>query len=373
MKKRFAQLATVATIGVLGLTACSSGGEQITSDDTASSDGSSYACPSGTLVGGGSTAQKLAMDTLISDYSSACNNAATIEYSGTGSGAGIKDFYNSQIDWAGSDSALKSEANSDSVIETDQAQARCGAEAWNLPLVISPVAFAFNIEGVDSLVLTPEVINQIAFGEITNWNDSAIAELNPSASLPDLDISVFFRSDESGTTENVTKFLSAAAADSFTGETGKSWPGTVGEGKKGTQGVADGVSSTDGGFGYMEWKYATDSALGVASIDNGNGAVALTAETVAAGVDGAELTGEGNDLKLDLEYADTAEGAYPAVMVTYEIVCSSGLDADKTAVLKDFLSFALSEDEQSVLVENGYGPLPETLRTKVVAAVEAIS
>lgn len=375
MKKRFAQLATIATIGALVLTACSSGGEEITSDTTPSGNGSStsYACPTGNLVGGGSTAQKLAMDTLISDYSSACKNAATIEYSGTGSGAGIKDFYNSQIDWAGSDSALKSEANKDNVIETDKAAARCGADAWNLPLVISPVAFAFNLEGVDSLVLTADVINQIAFGKITNWNDSAIAELNPGATLPDLAISVFFRSDESGTTENVTKFLSAAAADSFTGETGKSWPGTVGEGKKGTQGVADGVATTAGGFGYMEWKYATDSALGVASIDNGNGAVELTADTVAAGVEGATVTGEGNDLKLELEYADTAAGAYPAVMVTYEIVCSSGLASDKSALLKDFLSFAVSEDEQAVLVENGYGPLPETLRTKVVAAIEAIA
>lgn len=377
MNKRFSALAGLLTVGALGLTACSSGGTQVTNDTSSSSSASgaagAYACPTGTLVGGGSSAQKLAMDTLITDYSSACKQAATIEYSATGSGAGIKDFYNSQIDWAGSDSALKSETNKDNVIETDKAKARCGADAWNLPLVISPVAFAFNLEGVKTLVLTPDVINQIAFGKITKWNDPAIAKLNSDVTLPDLAISVFFRSDESGTTENVTKFLSAAAPDSFKGETGKSWPGTVGEGKKGTQGVADGVASTQGGFGYMEWKYATDSALGVASIDNGNGAVALSAESVAAGVEGATMAGEGNDLKLDLDFTDTAAGAYPAVMVTYEIVCSSGLDADKTKLLKDFLSFAVSESEQAVLVEGGYGPLPSELRTKVAAAIEAIA
>lgn len=372
MNKGLARLAVLAAAGLLGLTACGGGVQVIPSEGPGGAAALNVNCPPGRLIGGGATSQKLAIDTLISDYSKACGGKATIEYSGTGSGAGIKDFYNSQIDWAGSDSALKTKPNSDKIVESDKAATRCGAPAWNLPLVISPVAFAYNLDGVNKLVLTPAVINDIAFGKITSWNAPAIAALNPDVTLPALKISVFFRSDESGTTENMTKFLKAAAPDGFPAETSKKWPGTVGEGKKGTQGVAEGVASTKGGFGYMEWKFATDNRLGVVALDNGAGPVPLTAESVAKGVEGATIKGSGHDLPLELRYADTGAGAYPALMVSYEIVCSKGLDATKTALLKDFLAFVASAEEQEALVEKGYGPLPEELRRKVGEAIEAI-
>ena len=372
MSKRLAQVAALASAAALGLTACG-GGTVVRPSGGAPASKIAYDCPAGQLVGGGATSQKLAIDTLISDYAKECGGKATIEYSGTGSGAGIKDFYNAQIDWAGSDSALKTKPNSDQIVESDKAAARCGAPAWNLPLVISPVAFAYNLEGVNELTLTPALINDITFGKITRWNDPAIAALNTGPRLPDLAISVFFRSDESGTTENMTKFLKTAAPDNFAAEPSKKWPGTVGEGKKGTQGVAEGVASTKGGFGYMEWKFATDNRLGIAAIDNGAGAVELTAESVARGVEGASIKGEGGDLALDLAYANTSAGAYPAIMVSYEIVCSQGMGASKTALMKDFLSFVASAEEQEALVEKGYGPLPEKLRAKVIDAIETIS
>ncbi|MDO4784923.1 MAG: phosphate ABC transporter substrate-binding protein PstS [Propionibacteriaceae bacterium] len=372
MNKRLVQATAIASAAVLGVTACGGGVVVTPTGGTGRAAQSSYSCPEGQLVGGGATSQKLAIDTLISDYARECGGKATIEYSGTGSGAGIKDFYNAQIDWAGSDSALRTTPNSDQIVEAGKAAERCGGPAWNLPLVIGPVAFAYNLDEVNKLTLTPAVIGDIAFGRITRWDDPAIASLNPGVALPDLAISVFFRSDESGTTENMTEFLKAAAPGNFTAETSKKWPGTVGEGKKGTQGVAEGVAATRGGFGYMEWKFATDNRLGVAAIDNGAGPVALTPETVAKGVEGARVSGEGHDLSLDLAYSGTAAGAYPAIMVSYEVVCSTGLDAAKTALMKDFLSFMASADEQEALVDKGYGPLPEALRTKVTQAIEAI-
>ena len=204
---RLAKLAALAAVGTLSLTACG-GGTTVTttaatSAATSTSTAATLACPTGKLVGGGSTAQKLAMETLTSNYAAECGNKATIEYSGTGSGAGIKDFYNGQIDFAGSDSALKSEPNKDNVIETDKVEARCSAPGWNLPLVVSPVAFAYNLTGVDALTLTPAVIADIFNGRITAWNDTAIAALNSGVTLPDTKISPFFRSDESGTSENM--------------------------------------------------------------------------------------------------------------------------------------------------------------------------
>jgi phosphate transport system substrate-binding protein len=110
----------------------------------------------------------------------------------------------------------------------------------------------------------------------------------------------------------------------------------------------------------------------MAQLDSGNGAVELTGESVAKAVAEAEVKGSGNDLSLDLKYSGTKAGAYPALLVTYEIVCSKGLAADKTAIVKDLLTYFSSTDEQSKLEELGYAPLPIDLQSKVRTAVSAI-
>ena len=86
-----------------------------------------------------------------------------------------------------------------------------------------------------------------------------------------------------------------------------------------------------------------------------------------------EIDGTGNDLALNLDYATKEPGAYPVILVTYEIVCSKGLDADKTKLVKSFLTHFASSDFQSKLPDIGYAPLPDSVRTKVTAAIEAIS
>ena len=105
-----------------------------------------------------------------------------------------------QVDWAGSDSVLKAE-------EAKTAEAMCKSPAWNIPMVTGPVAIGYNLDGVNKLILTPAVIADIFNGKITTWNDPAIAGINKDAKLPAQPIRVFFRSDESGTTENFTQYL----------------------------------------------------------------------------------------------------------------------------------------------------------------------
>ena len=79
-------------------------------------------------------------------------------------------------------------------------------------MVTGPVAVSYNLPGVDKLVLTPEVIANIFTGKVTTWNDPSIAKLNADAKLPSTPIKPYFRSDESGTTENFTKYLGRRAA-----------------------------------------------------------------------------------------------------------------------------------------------------------------
>lgn len=379
---RFAKLAAVAAMGTLSLAACSQGtsvtpgptggtanpGGATSASSGPSATGASVTCPGGELVGSGSSAQKSALQKMISLYTAKCAGTK-IEYSSPGSGDGIKSFLAKQVDWAGTDSALKTKpAAGDTKSEMDKAAERCGAPAWNLPMVVGPVAFAYHLDGVTNLNLSAEVIANIFNGKINKWNDPAIAALNSGVTLPDQAISVFFRSKESGTTENMTKYLKAASNGAWTEDPAKAWKGKVGEGKPETADVADAVKNTKGGFSYMEWGAAQERSLGVAKLAGAE----LSADSVGKAIEAAEVTGKDNDLTLSLKYDGLPDGAYPAILVTYEAVCSKGLDPKKAALLKDFLTFFASSDGQSQLEDIGYAPLPASMIAKVGTSIAAL-
>jgi len=376
---RIASVAGIVALSSLSLAACGSDPAPTGNAAPAASGGaestesaSGLACPAGKLAAEGSSAQNNAISEVIANYNAECGDKATIEYNPTGSGAGIKSFYNGLADFAGSDSALKTEEK-DGVIEADKAKARCeGNPAWNLPMVVGPIAFAYNVDGVDKLTLNAEVLSGIFDGQIKTWNDDKIAKLNSGVTLPGANITVFFRSDESGTTENATKFLSKAGNGAWKDEPSKAWTGT-GEGKNKSAGVAEGVTNTKNSISYMEWSYARDNNLTIAQLDSGSGAVELTGEAVGKAVAEAKIKGSGSDLSLEPKYTGNVAGAYPALLVTYEIVCSKGVAADKTAIIKDFLGYFAAPETQASLEELGYAPLPTELQTKVKSAIEAIA
>ncbi len=371
-----AAVSSLALVGMLALAGCGAQKQDGGSNGGGGGGGSTAGsgaqgdCVDGTnLSAQGSSAQKNAIQEAIASYQEKCQDAK-IDYNPTGSGAGIKALIAGQADWAGSDSALKKEAK-DGKVEVEEATKACGSEAWNIPMVTGPIAVAFNVQGVDKLTLTPEVIADIFNGKIKTWNDPAIAKINSGVTLPATPIKPFFRSDESGTTENFTKYLKAAAPKAWTAEPAKSWTGK-GEGKTKSDGVAQAVKATAGGITYVEWSYAKDNQLGMAQIDNGSGAVELTGEAVGKAVEAAKPDGEGNDLRLKLDYATKEAGAYPILLVTYEIVCSKNKDANKGAQIKSFLKHFASADTQQGLEELGYAPLPESVRTKVDTAIDAL-
>jgi len=356
-RRRLASITGVALVGTLALAGCGSDNNTTTAtaSGTAGNAAAKTDCGTGTLNGEGSSAQKNAIEQAITDYQNACAGA-TINYNPTGSGAGIKQFIAKQVDFAGSDSALaiKPKAGATSIEQADADKA-CGSPAWNLPMVTGPIAVAYIFNGV-----------------ITKWNDPAIAAINPGVKLPDQAIKVFFRSDESGTTDNFTKYLSAAAPTDWTAAPGKKWTGK-GEGKEKSAGVANAVKATPGGITYAEWSYAKDNKLGIAQIDNGGGPVELTGESAGKAVAAAKQVGVGNDVKLKLDYATKEAGAYPILLVTYEIVCSKGKDPAKTKLLSTFLKSFAAADMQTKLQDIGYAPLPAEVQAKVNTAIAALS
>ena len=374
---RLTPVAALIAAGTLALTACSSsgsGGGNSTppaANDTstsASTAGGTPSCDSGTLDAAGSTAQANAMDAWRKAYQQACTGA-TINYNPTGSGDGVTAFNNATIDFAGSDSALNPDAG-----EVAAAQKRCGSTPLDLPMVVGPIAIAYNLKGVDKLVLNGPTIAQIFLGKITKWNDAAIAALNKGVSLPSTTITPFYRSDSSGTTKNFETYLQATAPTDFTATPDKDSSGAhfAGQGKEGSQGVADAIGQTDGGIGYDEFSYAVNGGLATAQIDNGGGAVELSKETASAAAATAQVTGTGDDLTLKIDYAQKTPGAYPLILVTYEIVCTKYADAAKAKLVQSFLNYTVGAG-QDLLAQAGYAPLPSELQGKVKASVAKIS
>ncbi|MFD0199435.1 MULTISPECIES: phosphate ABC transporter substrate-binding protein PstS [Saccharothrix] len=371
--KRHGAVLGLIAAGALLLTACGSDNNAPSTGGTsAAGQGSSTPVECGgksKLSAEGSSAQKNAMDTFVQAYQQKCQGA-DLAYNASGSGAGVKQFIAAQVDFGGSDSPL-----SESKGEVAKAAERCqGNPAWNLPLVFGPVAVGYKLSGVTDLTLSGEVIAKIFNGGVKKWNDPAIAALNSGASLPDKDIKVVYRSDESGTTDNFQLYLKAASKGAWTQGAGKQFNGGVGEAKEKSAGVAQAVGSIDGAITYVELSFAQDNKLSLAKIDNGSGAVELNEESVGKAIDGAKLKGTGNDMVLDLDsiYASTEAGTYPLLLATYEIVCSKGYDADTAKAVKAFLTVAAT-DGQAGLSEAGYAPVPKAFQEKLLTAIKAIA
>jgi phosphate transport system substrate-binding protein len=364
---------SATAIAALTLTAC---GSDNNSGTTSSSGSASPAAnPSAaadcggksSVTAEGSTAQQNAIAEFNKVWGQVCSGK-NLSYNPTGSGAGRDQFIAKQVDFAGSDSALKDD-------QAQKAAERCGGNpAWNLPLVFGPVALAYNLEGVDKVVVNGDVLAKIFTGAIKKWSDPAIAALNSGASLPDVDVKPIYRSDSSGTTDNFQKYLGAAAPQSWTKGAGSEFQGGAGEGAQKSAGVVQAVQATPGAIGYVEKGFASQAGLPFAQIDSGAGAVELTDDTAKKAIDAAKFAAEGNDLALDLNslYGTKEAGAYPLVLATYEIVCSKGYDADTAAAVKSFLTVSANQGQQN-LSAAGYIPLPDAFKERLTKSIDAIA
>ncbi|GAB2665842.1 phosphate ABC transporter substrate-binding protein PstS [Gordonia jinhuaensis] len=367
-----AAAASVAVVSTLALGACSSNSDKNSADSSVApaSKVADIKCDGKqSLKSSGSTAQANAMKVFSTSFAKTCPGFE-LSYGGGGSGQGVSDFTQNLTDFGGSDSPI-------SGADAQAAEKRCGAEAWNLPLVFGPIAVAYNIDGVSDLALSGPTLAKIFSGEIKNWNDPAIAAENPGVSLPNLAISVIYRADQSGTTDNFQKYLTAAGG--WTKGTGKTFNGGVGEGKQGNPGVGSAVKPTKGSIAYVEWAFAKSNGLSMAKIitDQDKTGVELNAESGGKTIESATLKNGADDHNMVIDtasfYKPTTAGAYPIMLATYSIVCSKYSDSSTAAGVKTFLSVASAPQNQGTDLENaGYIPLPSEFQTKLQSAIDAI-
>ncbi|WP_433891438.1 phosphate ABC transporter substrate-binding protein PstS [Streptomyces sp. CA-111067] len=373
----------VTLTGALVMTACGSdnnndGGSTPSASSTSATAGgtsstaanaSDISCANGSILSSGSTAQQNAIESWVKDYQQACSGAK-INYKPSSSGEGIIDFNNGTDAFAGSDSPLKPE-------EAAKSKSVCtGGTGIDIPMVGGPIAIGYNLPGVKDLVLDAPTLAKIFDSKITSWNDKAIKALNPSATLPSTKIQSVHRQDDSGTTDNLTKYLGGAAKAQWPYEHAKAWAGHGGQAAAQSSGVAALVKQTEGSIGYFELSYATSQQIPTVKINTGAAApVEATSANASAGIASAKVTGTGSDLALDLgaAYTTKADNAYPIVLVTYEIACDKGNKAGTLPLTKSFLNYISSEAGQAKLSAAGYAPLPTEIATKVRATVNSLS
>lgn len=319
----------------------------------------------GTIAGAGASSQGAAMQAWIAGFTAVAPDV-TVNYDPVGSGGGREQFIAGGTVFAGTDAYLDEE-------ELPLAQQRCGGDVVEVPLYISPIAIVYNLEGVDNLNLRPATIAGIFAQKITNWNDGAIAADNPGATLPNLRITPVNRSDESGTTENFAEYLKAAAAQVWTFEVSGDWPVPGGAAAQGTSGVVGAVRAGNGTIGYADASQAGD--LGVAGVGVGSDFVKPTAEAASAVVQAStRVEGRGDhSFAYDLARDTTQSGAYPIVLVSYNLACGTYSNPADGNLVKALFTYIASKEGQEAAAQNaGSAPISDALRTQLQPAIDAI-
>jgi phosphate transport system substrate-binding protein len=322
----------------------------------------------GTVVGGGASSQQAAQEAWVAGFQS-LNPNATVEYDPAGSGAGRDMFIAGGASFAGSDRAFTPEE-----LDTKDFQACApGSNIIELPTYIAPIVIVFQIDGVSELKLDPDTIAGIFAGDITRWDDDAIAGQNPGVELPDMAITPVHRSDESGTTENFTDYLAAAAPDAWPYEPHGTWPFEGGEAAQGTSGLVDTVRNGAGTIAYVDASRAGD--LGVVAVKVGDEYVPYSAEAASAIVDASPVA-EGRasgDLAIEIDRTSKAAGVYPIVLISYLIGCAEYADPSQAELVSAYFGYVVSDDAQQLAAKYaGSAPISESLQGQAAEAVALI-
>ncbi|HCJ49394.1 MAG TPA: phosphate ABC transporter substrate-binding protein PstS [Microbacterium sp.] len=363
---RIARLGAVAAVAALSLSACAAN-EPAPGGD--SSNSGSESTLSGTVKATGASSQGAAQQAWTAAFQTA-NGDVTINYQPTGSGTGRDNFIAGSSNFIGSDRAYNAEE-----LEAGGFGACATDEIVEVPAYISPVAVVFNLEGVDSLNLTPELIGNIFNEKIEKWNDPAIAEVNEGVELPDLAITPVFRGDASGTTGTFTEYLASVAPDAWPYEDADEWPvdTTRSEAAQQTSGVEAAVTGGQGTIGYIDASRVGE--LGSAAVQVGEDFVEFSADAAAKLVSASPLEegrGEG-DLVFAVDPAAAPEGSYPIALVSYLIGCVEYEDAAVADIVREYFAYIVSEEGQAAANEAaGSAPLSSEVAEQAQAAIDLI-
>jgi phosphate transport system substrate-binding protein len=272
-----------------------------------------------------------------------------VNYQSIGSSGGREQFVQKTVDFGASDEPMKEEQEQEA-----------GGNPVHIATVGGAVAAAYNLEGVDELNLTGDVLADIFLGNTTNWNDPEIARLNPTANLPDAEIAVVHRSDGSGTTNIFTNYLAAVSPE------WKSGPGAGGEvdwptgiGGDGNEGVAGQITQTPNSIGYVNLEYAIANNIPYANIgEEAGNFVEPSVDSARAAIEAANIP---DDLKVTISSTNPrGEGVYPITGLTWIIVRQQEDDLAKCRAVAQ-MAWYVTHEGQELAPEQNYVQVPENV------------
>jgi phosphate transport system substrate-binding protein len=274
---------------------------------------------------------------------------AQVSYAAVGSGAGIDRIRRHEVDFGATDAPLT-------------ASDLAGSQLMQFPVIVGGVVPVINITGIKPgrLRLTGAVLADIYLGRIKKWNDAAIAALNPHQPLPNTNITVVYRSDESGTSLLWTDFLSRSSAD-WKSNVGASlrpkWP--TGVGGSGNDGVASYVQRTRFAIGYVEYIYSRKHLLSDVALRNRDGRfVRASRDTFRAAAESADWQVENGFQQLPTDLPGTE--SWPITGASFILVGTApAADGSTTQVLR-FFNWALHQGEP-IARELDYASVPRTV------------
>jgi len=347
--KKF-QLLLVAIISISMMTSCGNSEKKNSSEKKAKA-----------LTGAGATFPQPFYNTIFKTYTK--SKGLLVTYGGIGSGGGIRSLKDKIVDFGATDAFL-----------SDKKLAAMPGDVLHIPSCLGAVVAAYNLPGKPELKFTPELMEGIFMGKITKWNDAKIAKINPDATLPDLAITVVYRSDGSGTTFIFSDYMSKVSSewkDKIGAGKALKWP--IGLAAKGNPGVAGTISSTVGAIGYIGSEYAFAQGIPIASIQNQAGNFIKPS---VASVSAAAAGDIPNDTRVTLTNT-TAEQGYPISSFTWLIVYKeqsySGRSKDQALQTKLLLKWVLGEEAQSKTSKVHYAPLPEKAIAKAHKILDIIT
>lgn len=312
------------------------------------------------LSGAGATFPLPFYNAVFEQYSAESKDE--VAYGGIGSGGGVRNLKDKIVDFAGSDAFLSEKEMSEM------------EPVIHIPTCMGAVVMAYNLDGIDSLKLSGQIVADIYSGEITMWNDSRIAELNPGSKLPNEKIIPVFRSDGSGTTFVFTDYLTKVSkqwAEKF--GCGKSVNFPVGQAAKGNPGVAGIVKNTKYAIGYVGSEYAFAQKLAYAAMKNAAGEMVMpNAESISASASGEIPT----DTRTSITNSE-ASGAYPISTFTWLLIYKeqnySGRSKDQAEATLDLIEYILSDNAQKMTSDVHYAPLPKKAVDLSIANLKTVT
>lgn len=286
----------------------------------------------------------------------------SLNYQSIGSSGGIRQINAKTVTFGATDAPV----NGEELSKREQVQ---------FPAIIGGTVPIANLDGFKpgELRITGAILADIYLGKIVNWNDSRLAALNPGKQLPNVSITVVHRADGSGTTFNMTDYLSSVSQE-WNSKVGKgaavAWPASSSVGGKGNEGVAALVTRIKGAIGYVEYAYVKSNNLTYIQLQNKNGNFThpddATFAAAATGADWFSVPGMGISL-----VNQPGQNSWPITSASFVIMYINPSDKKQSQEVIKFFDWAF-KNGKTIATSLEYVPLPDTLTNQIRSKVWSV-